>query len=47
VPQGQKIACEESSMWGDYHMRESALYIEKLIKAEPYYKFDNCIATKH
>jgi len=46
VPQGQKIACAESSMWGDYHIREAALYLQKLITQEPYYQFDNCIGAK-
>jgi len=46
VPKGQKIACNESSMWGDYHMRELALYVQKIINKEPYYRFDNCILKK-
>ncbi len=28
IPKGQKIACGESSQWGDYHMRELMLYIQ-------------------
>jgi unsaturated chondroitin disaccharide hydrolase len=39
VPQGQKIACGESSMWGDYHLREVMLYLTKVIREEPYYTF--------
>ena len=39
VPEGSKIACGESSMWGDYHMREVMLYLTKLIKEEAYYTF--------
>ncbi|MFK7923892.1 MAG: glycosyl hydrolase [Bacteroidia bacterium] len=39
VPEGSKIACGESSMWGDYHMREVMLYLTKLIREEPYYTF--------
>ena len=39
IPDGQSIPCGESCMWGDYHARESALYIQRLAKGEPYYKF--------
>jgi unsaturated chondroitin disaccharide hydrolase len=43
VPAGSKIANGESSMWGDYHIRESALYLQKIINNEPYYTFFNCL----
>lgn len=43
VPQGNKIACGESSMWGDYHLREAALYLTRIIKNEKYYTFFECI----
>ncbi len=43
VPEGSKIANGESSMWGDYHFREVALYVKKLINQEPYYTFYNCL----
>ena len=43
IPDGSKIPCNESSMWGDYHMREAALYVSKIIKSEPYYTFFNGI----
>ncbi len=39
IPAGQRVPCGESSMWGDYHAREAALYIQRLAKNEPYYKF--------
>ena len=39
VPEGQSVPCGESSMWGDYHMREAALYIQKLYENKPYYTF--------
>ncbi|HNR08622.1 MAG TPA: glycosyl hydrolase [Saprospiraceae bacterium] len=39
VPAGSKIPCGESSMWGDYHIREVALYVQKLLRQEPYYAF--------
>jgi hypothetical protein len=31
VPAGRAVACGESSMWGDYHLREAALYAQRLI----------------
>ncbi len=39
IPEGQKIACGESSMWGDYHAREAALYLQRIINNEVYYTF--------
>ncbi|MBP6508415.1 MAG: glycosyl hydrolase, partial [Opitutaceae bacterium] len=30
IPQGQKVPCGESSMWGDYHAMELALLISRL-----------------
>jgi len=39
VPDGSKIPCGESSMWGDYHARELALYLQRIINKEAYYKF--------
>ena len=43
VPEGSKIANSESCMWGDYHFRELAIYLQKIIDNEPYYRFTNCI----
>ncbi|NOZ39843.1 MAG: glycosyl hydrolase [Planctomycetes bacterium] len=39
IPAGQTIPCGESSMWGDYHARELALYVGRLAKEKPYYTF--------
>lgn len=39
VPPGSKIPYGESCMWGDYHAREVALYVQRLIQDEPYYTF--------
>lgn len=39
VPEGQAVPCGESSMWGDYHARELALYIKRLAEDSPYYAF--------
>ena len=35
VPDGQAIPCGESCMWGDYHLRELALYLQRLNRREP------------
>lgn len=43
IPEGQKIACGESSMWGDYHAREVALYLQRIINNEEYYTFFGCV----
>ena len=39
VPAGSKIPYGESSMWGDYHAREVALYVQRIINKESYYTF--------
>lgn len=39
VPPGRKVPCGESSMWGDYHARETALYVQRLAQAAPYHTF--------
>jgi len=39
VPRGQKVPNGESSMWGDYHLREAALMVWKEIKRERYLTF--------
>ena len=41
VPAGSKIPFGESSMWGDYHAREAALYLQRVINNETYYTFFN------
>jgi hypothetical protein len=43
IPAGQKIACGESSMWGDYHAREVALYVQRINNNEKYYTFFGCV----
>jgi unsaturated chondroitin disaccharide hydrolase len=45
VPARQKIACGESSMWGDYHAREAALYLQRLIQNEPYLSFMGIVSN--
>jgi hypothetical protein len=44
VPPGRRVPCGESSMWGDYHAREVALYVERLAENSPYYTFFGAIA---
>jgi hypothetical protein len=39
IPRGQKVPCGESSMWGDYHAREAALYVQRAAAEGPYLKF--------
>ena len=39
IPEGSIIPRGESSMWGDYHARETALYLDRIIKNEKYYTF--------
>jgi len=39
IPAGSKIPRGESSMWGDYHARELALYLQRIIENKPYYTF--------
>lgn len=41
IPAGSKIPYGESSMWGDYHAREVALYLQRIINRETYYTFFN------
>jgi hypothetical protein len=37
------VAFGESSMWGDYHMREAALYLWRVARSETYPTFFGCI----
>jgi unsaturated chondroitin disaccharide hydrolase len=45
VPPGRKVPCGESSMWGDYHAREAALYVERLTENAPYLTFFGPVTT--
>ena len=40
---GQKVPNGESSMWGDYHLRELALLILREAKGQPYLTFFGCV----
>lgn len=39
IPDGSRIPRGESCMWGDYHLREAALYVQRLAESRPYYTF--------
>jgi hypothetical protein len=39
IPAGQKVPCGESSMWGDYHAMELAVYLKRLAEGKPEYSF--------
>ncbi|MTW18829.1 glycosyl hydrolase [Rhodoplanes serenus] len=39
VPPGRHNPCGEATMWGDYHMRELALYVQRLAENGPYLTF--------
>lgn len=40
VPEGSAIPNGESSMWGDYHLREAVLYAGKLLEGGDYHFYD-------
>ncbi len=39
IPKGSKIPRGESALWGDYHLLEAALYVQRIAKQESYYTF--------
>lgn len=39
IPPGSKIPNGEASMWGDYHAREVALYLQRYLDGDKYYTF--------
>jgi len=39
IPEGRKVPCGESTMWGDYHARELALYVQRVLENKPYLTF--------
>ncbi len=38
IPPGRSVPCDESSMWGDYHIREAVLLLDRML-AGRYYTF--------
>ena len=43
IPEGSKIPYGESCMWGDYHIREACLYLDRIINNGKYYTYYNCV----
>lgn len=43
IPPGRKVPCGEACMWGDYHLREAALTLQRIIRGEKYYTFFGCL----
>lgn len=39
VPEGSKVPCGESCMWGDYHLMELGVYIQRLAESTTYHKY--------
>jgi hypothetical protein len=45
IPPGRKIPCGEACMWGDYHIRELALYLQRVIRGENNLTFFGCLPS--
>jgi len=43
IPAGRKVPCGEACLWGDYHLREAALYLQRIIQGGKYYTFFGCL----
>lgn len=39
IPEGRKVPCGEANMWGDYHLRELALLVQRLAENKNLYFF--------
>lgn len=39
VPEGSSVPCGESCMWGDYHLMELGVYIQRLAETGSYHKY--------
>ena len=39
IPKGKSVPFGESSMWGDYHVMELAVYLKRMITNQPYLAF--------
>lgn len=46
VPAGRNIPCGEACMWGDYHLREAALYAQRVHREKPYLTFFGCLPSQ-
>ncbi|MEJ5297447.1 MAG: glycosyl hydrolase [Armatimonadota bacterium] len=47
VPEGKKVPCGESSMWGDYHLREAALLVQRMASGGPDLVFYGGVPKEH
>jgi hypothetical protein len=45
IPKGQTVPCDESSMWGDYHLLELSVLIRRLALGQRYLTFFGCVPT--
>ncbi len=43
IPPGRKVPCGEACMWGDYHIREAARHLQRIIRNEKDYTFFGCL----
>jgi len=43
IPPGSSIPNGESCMWGDYHIREACLYLQRIINEEDYFTYFSCV----
>lgn len=39
VPEGHRVPCGESCMWGDYHLLELGVYLQRLAQSGVYHKY--------
>lgn len=39
IPPDQRVPCGEATLWGDYHAREVAVYLQRIIKNKTYLTF--------
>ena len=39
IPNDRRVPCGEATMWGDYHAREVALYLQLVYEEKPYLTF--------
>jgi hypothetical protein len=47
IPAGSRIPRGESCQWGDYHLREAALYVKRLATGAPYLTFFGPAGSLH
>jgi hypothetical protein len=47
VPEGKSVPQGESSMWGDYHLVELGVYLQRVAGGGPYLNFYGCCEGPH